>query len=148
VKICDGTCTDWSYDTNGCSNLCQKFIQQAKSLTPIYRNEWRINETTCVHTTSAIFGVKTKYTRLKCIKHLMNLSCHSQLFELVTSVLIRDISRLDWLIGLVRHDIWTDSLYFLYLLLPLPSPEDGNISVFWNVVLSIYLEYWPLDKVH
>jgi hypothetical protein len=42
--------------------------------------------------------------------------------ELLTSLLIRGIqmgemSKLGWLIGLVKHAICADSLYFLYLLL-------------------------------
>jgi hypothetical protein len=28
---------------------------------------------------------------------------------------MEEISKLDWLIGLVKHAIWADSLYFLYL---------------------------------
>jgi hypothetical protein len=28
-----------------------------------------------------------------------------------------EMSRLSWLIGLVKHTVWVDSLYFLYLLL-------------------------------
>jgi hypothetical protein len=28
-----------------------------------------------------------------------------------------EISKLDWLIGFIKHAIWSDSLYFLYLLL-------------------------------
>jgi hypothetical protein len=52
-----------------------------------------------------------------------NLSRHADLFcELEPSLLmkgvqIREISKLAWLIGLVKHVIWADSLYFLYLLL-------------------------------
>jgi hypothetical protein len=51
-----------------------------------------------------------------------NLSQHTELCELGTSLLIREIqmgeiSKLGWLIGLVKHAMWADSLYFLYLLL-------------------------------
>jgi hypothetical protein len=52
-----------------------------------------------------------------------NLSRHTDLLcELVTSFLMRGIqigemSKLGWLIGLVKHAIWVDSLYRLYLLL-------------------------------
>jgi hypothetical protein len=52
-----------------------------------------------------------------------NLSRHTDLLcELQTSLLMRGIqmggmSKLAWLIGLVEHAIWADSLYFLYLLL-------------------------------
>jgi hypothetical protein len=43
-------------------------------------------------------------------------------FNLLTSSLMRgihkgEISKLGWLIGLVEHAMWADSLYFLYLLL-------------------------------
>jgi hypothetical protein len=54
---------------------------------------------------------------------MKNLSCHTYLLcELVTSLLIRGIqmgemSKLGWPIGLVKHAIWADFLYFLYLLL-------------------------------
>jgi hypothetical protein len=46
-----------------------------------------------------------------------NLPC-----ELLTSLLMRGIqmgemSKLGWLIGLVKHAIWADFLYFLYMLL-------------------------------
>jgi hypothetical protein len=51
-----------------------------------------------------------------------NLSGHNDLFGLATSLLIKGIqmgemSKLGWLIELVKHAIWADSLYFLYLLL-------------------------------
>jgi hypothetical protein len=55
---------------------------------------------------------------------MKNLSRHTDLCELVTSLLISSIqmeemSRLGWLIGLVKQAIWVDSLleYFLYILL-------------------------------
>jgi hypothetical protein len=54
---------------------------------------------------------------------MKNLSDHTNLpCELLTSLLIRGIqmgemSKLGWLIGLVKHVIWADSLYFLHLLL-------------------------------
>jgi hypothetical protein len=54
---------------------------------------------------------------------MKNLSHHTYLLcELETSLLmmgiqIREISKLGWPIGLVKHAIWVDSLYFLYLLL-------------------------------
>jgi hypothetical protein len=47
---------------------------------------------------------------------MKKLSYHSDLFELITSSLLRDvvqirlISKLGWLNGLVKHAIWTDSL--------------------------------------
>jgi hypothetical protein len=52
----------------------------------------------------------------------MNLLC-----ELVTSFMIwgihmGDVSKLGWLIGLVEHAMWADSLYFLYLLFQFPKP--------------------------
>jgi hypothetical protein len=54
---------------------------------------------------------------------MKTLSCHTDLLcELVNSLLIRGIqlgemSKLGWLIGLIKHAIRADSLYFLYLLL-------------------------------
>jgi hypothetical protein len=54
---------------------------------------------------------------------MKNLSRHTDLLcELETSLLTRGIhmgemSKLGWLIGLVKHAIWAFSLYFLYLLL-------------------------------
>jgi hypothetical protein len=54
---------------------------------------------------------------------MKNLSHHTDLLcELATALLIRriqmgDMSRLGWLTGLIKHAIWADSLYSLYLLL-------------------------------
>jgi hypothetical protein len=54
---------------------------------------------------------------------MKDLSRHTDLLcELETSLLRRGIrigemSKLGWLIALVKHGIWADSLYFLYLLL-------------------------------
>jgi hypothetical protein len=54
---------------------------------------------------------------------MKNVSRHTDLLcELETSLLMRamqigEMSKLGWLIGLVKHAIWADSLYFLYLLL-------------------------------
>jgi hypothetical protein len=54
---------------------------------------------------------------------IKNLSGYTDLsYELLTSLLIRGINMGDifeqgWLIGLVRHAIWADFLYLLYLLL-------------------------------
>jgi hypothetical protein len=54
---------------------------------------------------------------------MKNLSDHADLpCELLTSLLIRGTqmggkSKLGWLIGLVKHAMWADSFYFLYLLL-------------------------------
>jgi hypothetical protein len=54
---------------------------------------------------------------------MKNLSHHANLLcELVTSLVTRGIqmgemSKMGWLIGLVKHAIWADALYFLYLLL-------------------------------
>jgi hypothetical protein len=53
---------------------------------------------------------------------MKDLSRHTDhLCELVASLLIRGIqmgetSKLGWLVGLVKHAIWADSLHFLYLL--------------------------------
>jgi hypothetical protein len=53
---------------------------------------------------------------------MKNLSCHSDIFKFVTSLLIRriqmgEMSKLGWLIDSVKHAIWANSMYFLYLLL-------------------------------
>jgi hypothetical protein len=53
---------------------------------------------------------------------MKNLSRHTDLCEFEISLLVRgnqigEMSKLGWLIGLVKHAIWADSLYFLYLLL-------------------------------
>jgi hypothetical protein len=65
---------------------------------------------------------------------MKNLSRHTDhLRELETSMLMRgvqigEMSKLGWLIGLVKHAIWADSLYFLYLLL-LSVPKNLIIYV-------------------
>jgi hypothetical protein len=53
---------------------------------------------------------------------MKNLSRYTNLFLLETSLLMRGLqmgepSKLGWLIGLVKHAIWADSLYFLHMLL-------------------------------
>jgi hypothetical protein len=54
---------------------------------------------------------------------MKNPSDHADLpYDLLTSLLIRGIqmgetAKLGWLIGLVKHAVWAESLYFLYLLL-------------------------------
>jgi hypothetical protein len=62
---------------------------------------------------------------------MKNLSRHIAVCELVTSLLIKGIqmggmSRLGWLIGLVKHAIWADSLYFVYLLIQFPKSMQQN----------------------
>jgi hypothetical protein len=53
---------------------------------------------------------------------MKNLSDHTNLpCELLTSLLImgiqmEEILKLGWLMGLVKHAIWANSLHFLYLL--------------------------------
>jgi hypothetical protein len=53
---------------------------------------------------------------------MKNLLHHTDLCQLVTLLLIRGIrmgemSKLGWLIGLVKHTVWANSFHFLYLLL-------------------------------
>jgi hypothetical protein len=54
---------------------------------------------------------------------MKNLIRHTDLLcELGPSLLMREIqigemSKLDWLTALVKHAIWTNALYFLYLVL-------------------------------
>jgi hypothetical protein len=55
--------------------------------------------------------LSTEQARLKHIQPMENLSCHRDLFELVSSSLIRGIqmgemSKLDWLTGLVKNAMW------------------------------------------
>jgi hypothetical protein len=54
-------CTEWNYDTNGDDNLYHRSVQQTRSLIPMYRNEWRINETKYLPTVSTTCGVKTEH---------------------------------------------------------------------------------------
>jgi hypothetical protein len=75
-----------------------------------------------VSNVSAIYGAKSEHPRLNSYGNPQNLSRHTDLLcELETSLLMRgvqigEMSRLGWLI-VVKHAIWADSLYFLYLLL-------------------------------
>jgi hypothetical protein len=51
---------------------------------------------------------------------MKNLSRHTYFLEtllLMREIHIKELSELGWLIGLIKHAIWADSLYFLYLLL-------------------------------
>jgi hypothetical protein len=49
---------------------------------------------------------------------MKNVSYHTDLCELVTSLLMRihveEMTKLGWLVRLVKHAIYTDSLHFLY----------------------------------
>jgi hypothetical protein len=47
----------------------------------------------------------------------INLPCKSPASLLIRGMNPYEISRLGWLIRFVKHTIWADSLYFLYLLL-------------------------------
>jgi hypothetical protein len=76
-KNCDEACTEWSCVTSRGGSLYHKSIQQSKSLTVMYDNKWRINETNYVPIASAICGVKTECTRLERKKRVKNLSCYS-----------------------------------------------------------------------
>jgi hypothetical protein len=70
---------------------------------------------------------------------MLYLSRHTDLLcELLTSLLITgiqmgEVSKLGWQIGLFKHAIWADSLYFLYLLL---------ISIS-KILSSPQLTLWP-----
>jgi hypothetical protein len=50
-----------------------------------------------------------------------------------------EISELGWLIGLDKHAIWADSLYFLYL-----RTETDLVS---ETLCFSFLEYRTMDKV-
>jgi hypothetical protein len=47
-----------------------------------------------------------------------NLPCELLTSSQIRGIQIGEMSKLGWLIGLVKHAICTDSLYFLHLLLP------------------------------
>jgi hypothetical protein len=94
-------------------------------------------------TASTICGVKRtrKTWKYKPMKNIL-VSWQSHLFELVASLLTRDIqmgemSKLGCLIGLVNHTIWVDSSYFLYLPLHHSSKEAGAVMAAACAVCSI-----------
>jgi hypothetical protein len=64
-------CTKWNCNTIGDDNLCCKSIEKNKSLTPTLKNNWRVNETSYVPTTSAICGVKIEHAKLFYITKLI-----------------------------------------------------------------------------
>jgi hypothetical protein len=71
-------------------------------------------------TASTICRVKIEYGSLKRICPMKNVSCHSDLLELVASSPISriqrgEISKLGWLMGSVKHTIWaTPALTFTF----------------------------------
>jgi hypothetical protein len=53
---------------------------------------------------------------------------------------IGEMSKLGWLIGLVKHAIWADSLYFLYLLLlSIPRSQNHHHRRHWQNI-----PFWAL----
>jgi hypothetical protein len=73
-------------------------------------------------TASAICEVKTDHSTQKPLENSEESLMPYCLCELVMSLLITGIhmgetSKLSWLIGLVKHAIRVNSIYFLYLLL-------------------------------
>jgi hypothetical protein len=114
-------------DPTGTESLCSKHNRRE---TPCWLEYWDNSDGIatsydCVEPkfsiTSAIYGVKIEQ-RFSLLKPEKNKSDYSNLpCELLTSSQIRgiqigEISKLGWLIGLVKHAICADSLYFLYLL--------------------------------
>jgi hypothetical protein len=57
----------------------------------MYKNKCRINGTKYVPTSRAICRVKIEHAILGRMKKAKNLSCHTDLFKLVTSSLIKGI---------------------------------------------------------
>jgi hypothetical protein len=89
---------------------------------PACKNERGRSGTNYVPTAGAICGVETDSKALNIWKPTKDLSPHTDLFELITSLLIRgiqmgEVTRVGWLIVLVKQDIWADSLYLMYQLL-------------------------------
>jgi hypothetical protein len=54
---------------------------------------------------------------MKNLSHYTYLLCELETSLLMRGIQIVEMSKLGWLIGLVMHAIWADSLYFLNLLL-------------------------------
>jgi hypothetical protein len=54
---------------------------------------------------------------MKNLSRHRDLLCEIEISLLMRGIQIGEMSKLGWLIGLVKHAIWTDFLYFLYLLL-------------------------------
>jgi hypothetical protein len=83
---------------------------------------------------------------------MKNLSNHVDLpCELLTLLLIRGIqmgemSKLGWLIGLVKHAIWADSFYFLYLLLSVSKILASGLCMLLSIFYCIFLYLPPIDK--
>jgi hypothetical protein len=50
------------------------------------------------------------------LSHYKDHLCELKSSLLIKGIEIGEMSKLGWPIGLVRHAIWADSLYFLYLL--------------------------------
>jgi hypothetical protein len=85
--------------------------------------------------TSAICGGETETTR--CRELVDNLSGHNDLFGSVNSSLISGIrigkmSKLGWLIGLLKHAVQADSLLHIFLLL-------SFVSAWWQVFIFLLL---------
>jgi hypothetical protein len=93
-----------------------------------------------------ICGVRTVHARLTPTKPNKNLLGHSDIFELITSLLIRwiqmwEMSKLGWLIGLVKHALCPGSLYFLHLLLlSISKLLSSSQPPLWSVGKSSWLQ--------
>jgi hypothetical protein len=129
VETCCKACTEWNCVTIESVNFFHKSTQQTKSQTPIYKNEWKISETNQFPTTSAIWQVRTEHSRCKCMESVENL-CHCNVFEMVTSSLIRRIqmghlSRLRWLTGFFKCIIW--GRFFVFAI-PAVNLNSQNLS--------------------
>jgi hypothetical protein len=78
--------------------------------------------------------------------------CHViQIFELETSLLMRGIqigemSKLGWLIGLVKHAIWVNSLYFLYLLLSISNTLASFQPTLWLSFMLLTCVLWHSER--
>jgi hypothetical protein len=59
-----------------------------------------------------------------------------------------EMSKLGWLIGLVKHAIWTDSLYFLYLLLTFNFQNPSFIPAYpMTLFIGMLGQFWFLWKI-
>jgi hypothetical protein len=68
-----------------------------------YKNQWRISETNLY----LLLVRSAKHSRSKCIE--------TYEYHVMRGIQLGEISKLVWLMGLVKHAIGANYLYFLYL---------------------------------
>jgi hypothetical protein len=74
---------------------------------------------------------------MKNLSHHTDNLCQLETSSLMRGIQIGDMSKLGWVIGLVKYAIWAVSLYFLYLLL---------LSV--SIMLMIHIEFLELSCIY